>query len=153
MEKVVGRVVVPVKIENLSDLYDAEKGSLAKENVRRIEVADALVDTGANSLGLPSRMVDQLGLKRRRKRRALTVGGFVELALCDVVRLTINGRDCAVEVSELPDNCPVLVGQIPLEHMDWVVDPKNQRLIGNPEHDGKWMVEFFFEPNFFPSHP
>ena len=38
---------------------------------------------------------------------------------------------------------PVLIGQIPLELLDWVVDPKGQRLIGNPEHGGEQIMEVF----------
>ena len=34
-----------------------------------------------------------------------------------------------------------MVGQVPLELMDWVVDPKGRRLIGNPEHGGVQMIE------------
>jgi hypothetical protein len=33
------------------------------------------------------------------------------------------------------------MGQVPLELMDWVVDPGRQRLIGNPEHGGEEMIE------------
>jgi hypothetical protein len=46
-------------------------------------------------------------------------------------------------VAEIPDEFPVLIGQVPLELLDWVVDPKGQRLIGNPEHGGEHMMEVF----------
>jgi hypothetical protein len=46
-------------------------------------------------------------------------------------------------VVEVPDGVPVLVGQIPLELMDFVVDPVNQRIIGNPDHNGEWVLELF----------
>jgi hypothetical protein len=59
------------------------------------------------------------------------------------VRLTIQGRDCICDVAEIPDDCPVLVGQIPLEALDFVVDPAGQRLIGNPEHGGEHMIELY----------
>ena len=42
-----------------------------------------------------------------------------------------------------PDYSPVLIGPIPLESMDWVVDMKNQKVIGNPEHGGEEMVEAY----------
>jgi hypothetical protein len=32
---------------------------------------------------------------------------------------------------------------IPLESLDWVIDPKGQRLIGNPDHHGEWGVDAF----------
>ena len=44
---------------------------------------------------------------------------------------------------EVPDDCPVLVGLIPLEALDFVVDPVNQQLIGNPAHGGEQMVELY----------
>ena len=56
--------------------------------------------------------------------------------------LTIQGPSIArCEVSELAEDCPVLIGYIPLEMLDFVVDPKDQRLIGNPDHNGEWMID------------
>jgi hypothetical protein len=46
-------------------------------------------------------------------------------------------------VTEIPDDCPVLIGQVPLELLDFVVDPKGQRLIGNPAHGGEHMIEIY----------
>jgi hypothetical protein len=59
----------------------------------------------------------------------------------DVARLQIQGRHCAVEVIEVPDEVPTLIGQIPLEMMDFVVDPQGRRLIGNPAHGGEQVIE------------
>ena len=53
------------------------------------------------------------------------------------------GRDCVTEVVQLPDDRPVLVGQIPLEMLDFVVDVPNHRLIGNPEHGGEHLIDLF----------
>ena len=47
------------------------------------------------------------------------------------------------EVAEIPDECPVLIGQIPLELLDFVVDTAGQKLIGNPDHGGEQMIEMF----------
>jgi hypothetical protein len=48
------RVLTEATIENLKDLWDAERGLLPPEEVRRITVPDALVDTGATLLSLPA---------------------------------------------------------------------------------------------------
>jgi len=56
-----GRVLTEATIENLKDLWDAERGLLPPEKVRRITVGDALVDTGATLLSLPTRLIRQLG--------------------------------------------------------------------------------------------
>ena len=57
--------------------------------------------------------------------------------------LTIQERICECRVTEVDDKCPVLIGYIPLELLDFVVDPKGQRLIGNPDHDGQHMIDLY----------
>ena len=138
-----GRTVTEATIENLQDLWDAERGSLSADQVRRVTVSDALADTGATLLSLPTRLIQQLGLKRHSTRRITSSVGVVEAGMYDAVRLTIQGRDCTMDVIEVPDSLPVLIGQIPLEHLDFVVDPVARRLIGNPAHGGEHMHELF----------
>lgn len=138
-----GKVIVAAKVENLSDIYSFEAGSLSRGQVRSVEVADALVDTGATMLSMPKRLIERLGLRPSRTRRVLTTIGRAEVQVYNAVRLTVQGRDCHVDVSELPDECPVLIGQVPLELLDFVVDPIGQRLIGNPAHGGEHMIEMY----------
>lgn len=138
-----GKVVVPAVIENLEDLLRAERGDISRSEVRRVEVPDALIDTGAMMLSIPSRMIAPLGLTPFRKRSVRTVGGIVQTTLYRAVQLTVQGREFTCDVAEIPDDCPVLIGQIPLEGLDFVVDPIHQRLIGNPEHGGEHMIDMF----------
>jgi predicted aspartyl protease len=140
--QVMGKVIVTAKVENIRDLYAVEEGRLSPDEVRSVEV-EALVDTGATMLSLPRRYIDQLGLTPVRGRTARTVAGIVKLTIYSVVRLTVMGRDVPTEVREVPDDCPALIGQIPLEGLDFVVDPVGQRLIGNPEHGGEAMIDMF----------
>src|SRR5947209_4711116 len=136
-----GKVLVTAKIENMTDLVDAERNQIPPEKIRTVEVNDALVDTGATGLSMPKRLIDQLGLRPVRPRRARTSAGNVTVQMYGTVRLTIQGRDCPLDVTELPDDCPVLIGQIPLEALDFVVDPIGQKLIGNPAHGGEHIIE------------
>jgi predicted aspartyl protease len=136
-----GKVLVSATVENLDDLFAVENGTLPPEKVRRVEVSDALIDSGATGLLLPSRMVAALGLKSLRVRPARTVGGPATLQVYRAVRLTVQGRDCISDVGEISDDLPVIVGQVPLELMDWVIDMRGQRLIGNPEHGGEHMMD------------
>ncbi|MGC8639251.1 MAG: aspartyl protease family protein [Isosphaeraceae bacterium] len=138
-----GKVVVAARIENLEDLFDAERGLISSDAVRSVEVPDALIDTGATGLLVPRSMIATLGLRPIRVRQACGLGGTVSMQTYRAVRLTIQGRDCAIDVGEIDDEFPVLIGQVPLEILDWVVDPKGQRLIGNPEHGGEQMIEVF----------
>jgi predicted aspartyl protease len=139
--RAMGRVVVPIVVENLRDALDAHEGKLPADQVRRVAIEKALVDTGASTLSLPSSLIQQLGLTRLKSKRIMTSRGPAETDSYSAVRLLTQGRDCTVDVIEIPDGVPVLMGQIPLELMDFVVDPVNQRLIGNPEHNGEWVLE------------
>ena len=138
-----GKVQVTARIENLEDLYKLNQGSIGLDAVRRVEVTDALVDTGATILSMPGRLIRQLGLSPLKVRQARTSAGQVPVQIFGTVRLTIQGRDCPTDVSELPDDCPVLIGQVPLELLDFVVDPAGQKLIGNPEHGGEHILELY----------
>jgi len=137
----VGKVLVSAKIENSEDLYDVEKGRLTADKVRTVQVDDALVDTGATLVSLPKALIERLGLRRLRTRTAQTPAGVLAFGIYGPVQLTVQDRDCLVEAAELPDGCPVLIGQVPLELLDFVVDPIGQRLIGNPAHGGKHMFD------------
>jgi predicted aspartyl protease len=139
----IDKVLVTAKIENLGDLYNVKQGMLPDDQVRRIEVADAVIDTGATTLLLPKRMINALGLEPLRTRHSRGLGGEFILPVYGTVRLTIQGRDCPLDVGAIGDEYPVLVGQIPLEALDWVVDTKGQRLIGNPDHGGEWGMDAF----------
>ena len=139
----IGRVLTEATIENLKDLWFAEQGLLSPEKVRRITVPDALVDTGATLLSLPARLIRQLGLSPRRTRRVISSTGATEATMYDAVRLTIQDRDCTVDVMEVPDDVPVLIGQLPLENLDLVVDLRARCLTGNPAHGGEQVFELY----------
>jgi len=136
-----GKVPVPAVIENLADLLRADAGEIPPDEVRRVEVEDALVDTGAVMLSLPKRLIGELGLRPYRQSKVRTVGGIINTTLYSVARLTVMGREFSGDVAEVPDDCPVLIGQIPLEGLDFVVDPIGQRLLGNPDHGGEHMID------------
>ena len=138
-----GRVLVQATVENPRDLWAVENGLMQENEVRRVEIPDALVDTGATALALPTRLIQQLGLKKHRSRVGTTSRGSAEVSVYSAVRLIVQGRDCTVDVVEVPDEVPALIGQVPLELLDFVVDLKNRKLIGNPEHGGQQMLEMY----------
>lgn len=143
METTVGRVLTEVLIENLGDLSEVTRGVRSPEEVRRTPVRDALVDTGATTLALPTRIIEQLGLRKVYEKQARSTRGVGPVSVYEPVRVTIQDRFCTVDVMEVPNDVPVLVGQIPLEMLDLVVDPQGRRLIGNPEHNGEHILELF----------
>lgn len=138
-----GRVTVAARIENLNDVLNAKAGTLDADQVRSIDVPDALVDTGAKLLSLPTRLIQQLGLARFDVRPARTSAGVVQTNLYQAVWLTIQGRQCTVDVAEVPDDCPVLVGYVPLELLDFTVDSVRQQLVSNPTIGGQQVLDLF----------
>src|SRR5438132_934842 len=107
------KVIVTARIENSQDLAEVTQGRRTADQVRSVEVTDALVDTGATLLGLPKRLIDQLGLVPARTRTARTVGGTITVQVYRSAQLTVQGRTCDCEVMELADDLPVLVGHFP----------------------------------------
>ena len=143
METSMGRVITEVTVENLGDIFEVERGSRAPNQVRRVTVSDALVDTGATTLALPTQLITRLGLKKVYEKRAKSTHGTGNVSVYEAVRLTIDNRFCTVDVMEVPDDVPALVGQVPLEMLDLVVDPQGRRLTGNPAHGGEHVLELF----------
>jgi predicted aspartyl protease len=138
-----GIVLVTALIENYDDVKAAKKGLIPDAEVRRIEVHDARVELGATLVSMPKRMIERLGLTKIKTGHAKTVTGLVPFDIYEPVKLTIQGRDCEIRVAEVADTCPVLIGYFPLELLDFVVNPKEQKLMGNPDHDGEWMIDMY----------
>ena len=138
-----GRVTTEASIENIEDLWAVKRGLLPPDQVRRITVPDALVDTGATLLSLPTRYIRELGLSVTSSKRVTSSIGVGEANMYQAVRLTIMGRSCTMDVMEVPDTVPVLIGQLPLEHLDLVVDMPGRSLIGNPAHGGEHIYELY----------
>ena len=136
-----GRVLAIATIYNLGDLIEVERGRLTPSDVRQVVVNDALVDTGATTLSMPRSLMDQIGLTKQYEKRAMTAAGERIMNVFGTAKVVIMGRDCVTDVLEVPEGNPVLIGQIPLEMMDWVVDVQGRRLIGNPAHGGEQILE------------
>ena len=137
-----GRIMIRIQVENATDVVRAAAGDIPEVKVRRIEL-EALVDTGATLLCLPKSIIDQLGLTLRETRRATTANGIVDRGIYQVVNLTMLGRTCSIDVMELPEDTPPLVGYLALENLDLVVDPKSQAVIPNPAHEGKFVMDLY----------
>ena len=138
-----GRVLVTARIENVEDLYDVKRGRLAPDQVRFVEVNDAIVDMGATILAMPTQLIAQLGLTRQRSHRVRSHGGNAKGQVYGTARITIKGRDCPTDVLELPDDALVRIDRITCLAMDWVIDPKTDTLTGNPAHGGEQIYEAY----------
>ena len=59
------------------------------------------------------------------------------------VWLTIKGRRSSVDVAELPDDCPSLIDYVPLELLDFMVDPVRGELIPTTQDGGQQVMDLF----------
>lgn len=140
----VGRVTCEAKVESTADLLRVRAGEMTPDKVRTLIINDALVDTGASTLGLPTSLLRQLGLDTpTSSRRSRNTTGEYRVNVFGPVRLTVLGRDITLDALEVADGCPVLIGQIPLEHLQLVVDMANHRLAHSPANGGEWVMDLF----------
>jgi len=134
-----GKVIVKIKLTNQGDLV-LRTAKVLKGKPRTVE-ADALVDTGATLLYLQAGLIKALGLRRESEVQSKTTNGVRRRAVYSPVKLELMGRNGIFEVVEVDDEMPNLLGQIPLDYLDFIVNPKAQKLIPNPEHGDKQMSE------------
>ena len=134
-----GKVIVKIKLTNLFDL-GARTRKLSKAKPRVVEI-EALVDTGATRLYLKPSVIHALGLEKVDTVISQTTNGPIRRTVYESVRLEVQGRHGDFNVVDIGENVPNLLGQIPLEYLDFVVDSKNRKLIPNPEHGDKQMSE------------
>jgi predicted aspartyl protease len=134
-----GKVVVQIKLTNYLD-FELKRLKLRQEKARTAEV-EALVDTGATRLYLRPSVIKALGLKKTGEVSSKTTNGLRQRAVYQPTRLDLLGRYGNFDVVEIDEDVPNLLGQIPLEYLDFVVDSKGQKLIPNPEHGDKQMSE------------
>jgi predicted aspartyl protease len=134
-----GKVQIKIKLTNLFDL-GAQHRKLSTAKPREVE-AEALVDTGATRLYLKPSVIRALGLETVDSVVSQTGNGPAKRSVYESVRLEVQGRYGDLNVVEVGENVPNLLGQIPLEYLDFVVDSKHGKLIPNPEHGGMQMSE------------
>ena len=138
-----GRTSEKVIIKNLFDIEKVSNGLLSENQIRNVEI-EAIVDTGATYLCLPPKVIKELGLSYAYTKPVKTGNGRLELKIFRGAEITIKDRSIEMQVMEnIDEHVPSLIGYLVLEEMDWVVNPKTQEIIGNPENDGKWVVDMY----------
>ena len=127
-----GRILVDIDVVNFGDAYDAHRGMIPPDEIRRLEISDALVDTGCSTLALHQAHVDALGLMRTGHAPTITANGRTTVSVYGGVRLFVEGRELTMDCYVVPDATPVLVGQHALEHMGFLIDMPAHRLVAKP---------------------
>ena len=106
-------------------LSNPREGSL-----RPVKV-DALVDTGAITLCIPEHIALQLKLQELEKREVHTADGRAGLVpYVGPVQVGFDNRNCFTGALVMGDT--VLLGAVPMEDMDLVINPRLQQVTVNP---------------------
>ncbi|MBF0344272.1 MAG: clan AA aspartic protease [Nitrospirae bacterium] len=127
-----GLVYAEITMTNLYDLGLFYRQFITKNQVRTLTTT-CLVDTGAYKLVVPEHVKLQLGLTVLEQREVELADGNV--SLCDVVGpIELRFANRMTVASAFVMGNEVLLGAIPMEDLDVVVDLKAQRLVVNPEN-------------------
>ena len=89
-----------IELTNQSDLVAVRLDVMNPHDVRRLTVEDALVDTGATGLCLPTPLIEQLGLTPLRRVQAETANGMVERVIYSEVEYTVLERSDSIRVTD-----------------------------------------------------
>ncbi|MFQ5824252.1 MAG: retroviral-like aspartic protease family protein [bacterium] len=138
MEKITEKVI----IKNFGDILKASEGTIQEDAIRTVKI-EAIVDTGAAFLCLPQEVITKLGLMYSHSRNVITANGEAKRRIFAGAVINIQGRETQMSVIENDEMTPALIGYLVLEDLDLVVSTKSQKVIPNPEHDGKWIVELY----------
>ncbi len=128
-----GEVLVQLQLENAVDREMARRGLMNEDEVRTLTTR-AIADSGAAMLALPQDQVETLGLRVLRK----TIVKYVderkeERPVAGIVTVIIGKREAEVPCIVGPPASETLLGQIPLEILDLLVDCGQQQLVPRPE--------------------
>ena len=92
---------------------------------------------------MPAALLAELGLHHLRSATIQASAGAMTVRISGTAGPTVQGRDCPTGIAELPDGCPVQIGQIPLEAMDFVADMGQHALVGNSAHSGEHVIVLY----------
>ena len=129
-----GLVHAYVILINGDDLALSRRYIIGEEEIRQMPVK-MLVDTGSFNLCINEEIQAQMQFPVVEKRKALTADGrILECDMVSNVEVRFKNRATTCRAMVLPGDCEPLLGAIPLEDMDVLIDPQRQELIVNPDH-------------------
>lgn len=139
-----GKVVVELELFNSDDEGLCANGMLTPAKIRHTKL-EALVDMGSTLLSLPQEDIDKIGLRFYRESISKFAKGQKAVRkIYGPVTIKVMGRIDSVLALAGHSGMPALLGQIPLEGLDLMVDSKRQRLIpGHPDFPNDQVVDMY----------
>ena len=129
-----GLVYAEITLINAKDQVRFEENLIKKDQIRQI-TATMLVDSGAYMMAINETVKSQLGLEIKGKRTAqLANGQVIEFDVVGPIELKFENRDATCNALVLPGDSEMLLGAIPMEEMDVLIHPTQNKLVVNPLH-------------------
>ena len=129
-----GYVYADIELINTGDFELARRNFIQPEEIKRMTV-NMLVDSGAYNLCINEVIQQQLDLPFIEERKAeLADGSIGAFNLVGPVNLRFKNRKTVCNALVLPGSSEPLMGAIPLEDMDVLIDAKRGELIVHPDH-------------------
>ncbi|HKQ71491.1 MAG TPA: retroviral-like aspartic protease family protein [Polyangiaceae bacterium] len=130
-----------IKLTNSTDFDLAAAGRLSPGELQVVHL-EALVDTGATTLVIPADVAELLRLPVRGERTVRYADGRTgTIPLVGSVLLEILGRTMTIDALVQAQGTTALIGQIPLEALDLLVDPQSREVRVNPRSPDLPMLD------------
>ncbi len=128
-----GLVYADIELVSTFDLESSRRGLIKSEKVKKISVT-ALVDSGAYMLAVNETIKAQLDLQTIDEQLAELANGHVEkVEIVGPVEVIFENRSTTCRAVVLPGDAQVLLGAMPMEDLDVIIDPRSQQLKIPPE--------------------
>jgi clan AA aspartic protease len=125
-----GMVYAEITLKNAADVTIVQRGLMKEQYVRQTTI-QAMVDTGSITLVINEELRQQLGLAVKGLRRATLANNTREIVkIAETVEVHWKDRSMTCQPLVVEGSGEILLGAIPLEDMDLIVDPTRQELTG-----------------------
>jgi clan AA aspartic protease len=125
-----GYFMEEITLENVIDRGLANRGYIEESEIRSLTV-QAMPDTGAWTLVISEEIRQKLGLAIEGSSDSTLADGTISnYPMTESVKIQWKNRSIALPAVVIPDAKDVLLGALPLEGMDLIVDPVRKQLAG-----------------------
>jgi clan AA aspartic protease len=129
-----GLVFAEIELTSVDDLVLHRRGFLEKDKIKTVKVK-SLVDTGSFMLAINDEIRNQLDLPLLEKQFSVLADETqIEVEVVGPIEVRFENRRTTCDAVVIPHSRDVLLGAIPMEDMDVLIDPRQQKLVVNPKH-------------------
>jgi predicted aspartyl protease len=134
-----GTTFAEITLRNEADVSAYRQGRITEEQIRQVTLT-AKVDTGAMNLYIDEETSRRLGLDIEKISNSRVANGAqVPCKVTAPVEVFWKNRDTICKARVMPGLAHTLLGVIPLEAMDLMVDTVNRQLVG--VHGSEYLEE------------